>query len=153
MAADAVIPDTETPEMNGGVLSEIVTVTAVEAAETLPAASRATAPIVCGPVAVVAVSQELTQGAAVSSGPSGAPSSVYCTLVTPTLSATSTESETVPVTTSPSAGATIKTAGLMASGMAPPSTPAVAESRASMSAPRSFPSVPAFLYGLDEPSW
>src|SRR5438094_2672169 len=85
-------------------------------------------------------------GALVTSAPRLAPSSLNWTPATPTLSEASAVTVTVPATVEPAVGAVIETVG--GGGVevqAPWKAHAVAASRASMSAPRSFPSVPAFL--------
>src|SRR5438552_966256 len=92
-----------------------VTLTAAEVA-VLPAASRAKAVRVCAPALAVVVSQETEDGAAVSSAPKLAPSSLNCTPTTPTLSVALAETVTVPVTVAPAAGAVMETAGEVVSG-------------------------------------
>src|SRR5207247_1825176 len=74
----------------GGVVSGVgalatVTVTGAEVVR-LPAASRATAVIVCWPLLVVVGSKGIEYGAVVSSAPPLTPSSWNCTPTTPTLS-------------------------------------------------------------------
>src|SRR5205823_3916632 len=92
-AASVIEPDTVAPcagevtETDGAVVSlKTVTVTAPEVV-LLPAASRATAVSTCEALVAVLVSQETTKGAAVTSAPRLAPSSLNCTPTTPTLSA------------------------------------------------------------------
>src|SRR2546428_13124941 len=87
-----------------------VTLTAVDVA-VLPAASRATAVTVWDPLATRVVFQEMAYGAAVTSAPTFAPSSLNCTPTTPTLSEALAETVTVPVTVAPAAGAGIDTVG------------------------------------------
>src|SRR5207245_8308886 len=77
----------EVTDTDGAVVSlKTVTVTAAEVV-LLPAASRATAVSTCEALVAVLVSQETTKGAAVTSAPRLAPSSLNCTPTTPTLSA------------------------------------------------------------------
>src|SRR5207247_2662849 len=71
--------------VSGGGALATVTVTGAEVL-LLPAASRATAVIVCCPLLVVVGSKRIEYGAAVSSPPRLAPSSLNCTPTTPTLS-------------------------------------------------------------------
>src|SRR5882672_5472623 len=79
----------------GGALLATVTVTGAEVVR-LPAASRATAVMVCTPSLVLVVSKGIEYGAVVSSGPPLTPSSWNCTPTTPTLSAASAVTVTVP---------------------------------------------------------
>ena len=72
-------------ETVGGVRS-FATVTATEVVLALPAASRATAVRVWGPVAAVVVFHETEYGLVVSSAPRLAPSSLNCTPATARLS-------------------------------------------------------------------
>src|SRR3989442_1703901 len=104
----------DTALIRGGALSP-VTVTAVEVA-VLPAASRATAVRVCAPLLAVVVIQERVYGAAVTSAPRFAPSSLNCTPTTPTLSVALTETVIVPATVAPAAGAVSETVGGVVSG-------------------------------------
>src|SRR5690606_8587194 len=92
------------------VLLLTVTVTGAGLA-VLPAASRATARIVCVPLATVVVFQLIWYGALVSSLPTGLPSTVNQTLLTPTLSVADAASVTVPLSVLPAAGEASVTAG------------------------------------------
>src|SRR3989442_15936413 len=94
---------------SGGALST-VTVTAVEGA-VLPAASRATAVRLWEPLATRVVFHKREYGAAVTSAPRLAPSSLNCTPTTPTLSEALAETVTVPATVAPAAGAVRETGG------------------------------------------
>src|SRR5881296_412666 len=94
---------------SGGALST-VTLTALAGA-VLPAASRATAVTECAPFAAVEVIQARVYGAAVTSAPRLAPSSLNCTPTTPTLSVALAETEIVPETVEPADGAVMETAG------------------------------------------
>ena len=71
--------------VSGGGALATVTVTGAEVVR-LPAASRATAVIVCWPLLVVVGSKGIEYGAVVSSAPPLTPSSWNCTPTTPTLS-------------------------------------------------------------------
>src|SRR6266516_5381982 len=71
--------------VSGGGALDTVTVTGADVVR-LPAASRAIAVIVCGPLLVVVVSKGIEYGAVVSSAPPLTPSSWNCTPTTPTLS-------------------------------------------------------------------
>src|SRR2546425_1151441 len=83
----------------GGADDVFETVTPIATGGRFPAASRAAAPIVCGPLDVVAVFHVIEYGGDVRSVPSAFPSSWNCTPATPTSSdaeaATDTEFETV----------------------------------------------------------
>src|SRR3990167_8328475 len=81
----------------------------------LPAASRATALILCVPLVAVVEFQEMEYGEVVSSAPTLAPSTLNCTPTTPTLSDALAEMVTVPETVAPSAGAVRETVGLVVS--------------------------------------
>ena len=94
----------------GGVVSRTVTVTA-EAVPWLPAASRATAVRVCVPTVALALFQATAYGAAVTSGPRFAPSSLNWTPATPTLSVAVAEMVSVPAVVDPDAGAVMETVG------------------------------------------
>src|SRR6185503_577889 len=88
-----------------------VTVTPADTA-VLPAASRATAVRVCGPLPSRVVFQRIENGAAVASDPRLAPSTLNCTPATPTLSDASAVTATlVPVTVAAAAGTVIDTVG------------------------------------------
>src|SRR5207244_10696398 len=98
-------------ETVGGVVSfATVTLTAAEVVR-LPAASRAMAVSVWAPLAAVVVVQDTEYGAAVTSAPRLAPSSLNCTPPTPTLSAAVAVTETVPATVLPAIGAVMETVG------------------------------------------
>src|SRR5436309_7315434 len=99
---------------SGGALST-VTLTALAGA-VLPAASRATAVTECFPWAAVEVIQARVYGAAVTSAPRFAPSSLNCTPTTATLSVALAETVIVPATVAPAAGAVIATVGGVVSG-------------------------------------
>src|SRR5881296_138461 len=99
---------------SGGALST-VTLTALAGA-VLPAASRATAVTECAPFAAVEVIQARVYGAAVTSAPRFAPSSLNCTPTTATLSVALAETVIVPATVAPAAGAVIATVGGVVSG-------------------------------------
>src|SRR5213594_3558181 len=130
---------------SGGALST-VTLTALVGA-VLPAASRATAVTECAPFAAVEVIQARAYGAAVTSAPRLAPSSLNCTPTTPTLSEALAETATTPETMAPEVGAVIDTVWGVVSpgggGRGAPHVPLVAQAvaalRATMSAPRSRP--------------
>src|SRR5436309_2691216 len=87
---------------------EIVTVTGAEVVR-LPAASRATAVIMCEPSLAVAVFQGIEYGASVSSAPKSAPSILNCTPTTPTLSEALAATVTVADTVAPFPGEVIPT--------------------------------------------
>src|SRR4051794_22852219 len=70
----------------GGADDVLFTVTPAVAVPRLPAASRATAPIVWGPFEVVPVFHAAEYGGVTRSAPSAAPSSWSCTPATPTSS-------------------------------------------------------------------
>src|SRR5256885_8477791 len=87
-----------------------VTLTAA-AVLVLPAASRATALRLCEAFCAVLLSQATWNGAAVTSAPRFAPSSLNCTPATPTLSVALAMTITVPETVAPATGELIETAG------------------------------------------
>src|SRR2546427_6159894 len=99
---------------SGGALST-VTLRAL-AGVVLPAASRATAVKLWEPLATRVVFQEIEYGAAVTSAPRFAPSSLNCTPTTPTLSVALAETVIVPATVAPAAGAVSETIGGVVSG-------------------------------------
>src|SRR5256885_790520 len=99
----------------GGGAFATVTVTGAEVVR-LPAASRATALIVCEPLAAPVVFQEIEYGALVSSAPKLAPSILNCTPATPMLSEAAALSVTVAGTVAPFKGAVMFTAGGVVSG-------------------------------------
>ena len=82
----------------------------------LPAASRARAVSVCGPLAAVVVFHATVNGAAVSSAPSALPSRRNCTPATPTPSDASAETVAVPLSVAPAEGAVTDTVGAVVSG-------------------------------------
>src|SRR5947209_15935339 len=94
---------------SGGALST-VTLTA-PAGAVFPAASRAMAVKLWEPLATRVVFHEREYGAAVTSAPRFAPSSLNCTPTTPTLSVALAETVTVPETVEPAAGAVMETVG------------------------------------------
>src|SRR5437660_11980248 len=98
-------------ETVGGVVSLLltVTVTAVEVV-VLPVVSRARAVRVWAPLSPM-VSQETEYGAAVTSAPRLEPSSRNWTPATPTLSEAVADTNTVPDTVAPDAGAVTETVG------------------------------------------
>src|SRR5439155_389764 len=107
----------------------MVTVTFGDVA-TLPAASRATAVSVWLPLPIVVEFQLIVYGAAVSSAPRLAPSSLNCTPTTLTLSAAVAETATVPFTVTPPAGAVIETVGgVVSTGPSTTSTHVFSESK------------------------
>src|SRR5438128_11568506 len=109
MVPAEVVEDAATADTTSGVVPlSTVTVTAAEVA-TLPAASRATAVSACGPSGTAVVSQPSVYGAALTSSPSGAPSSWNCTPITPTLSLALAPTVTRPATVAPAAGPAIAT--------------------------------------------
>jgi hypothetical protein len=120
MVPDTVAPpagdviDTKAGDVSAGGAFETVTVTGAEVT-LLPAASRATALIVCVPSAAVVVFQGIEYGALVSAGPASAPSSRNWTLVTPTLSEALAVTLIVPETVAPFAGAVMLTEGAVTS--------------------------------------
>src|SRR5207302_6910625 len=83
---------------------------------TLLAASRGTPVSVCIPSQAFAVPHLTVQGAAMTSAPSGAPSSWNCTPTTPTLSVALAVTVARPDTVAPGAGAVIDTVGGVTSG-------------------------------------
>src|SRR2546422_9537944 len=102
--------EADTVAITGGVLST-VTLTAAAVA-VFPAASRATAVRLCVPLVAKVVFQETECGAAVSSAPRLAPSSLNCTPTTPTLSEAVADTVTaLPETVAPLTGAVIETVG------------------------------------------
>src|SRR6059036_2605324 len=109
-----VIPEALILETTGDALST-VTLTAADVA-VLPAASRATAVKVWDPLTASVVFHEREYGAAVTSAPRFAPSSLNCTPTTPTLSVALAETVTVPETVEPAAGAVMETVGGVVSG-------------------------------------
>src|SRR5437773_2009695 len=84
---------------SGGALSTVTLI--ATAVAVLPAASRATALSVWGPLTANAVFQEVVYGAVVSSAPRFTPSSLSCTPATPILSEALAETITVPPTGEP----------------------------------------------------
>ena len=105
----------------GGAAFDTVTVTAADVVR-LPAASRAMAVSVCGPLTAVVVFQDTEYGAAVvSSAPRLTPSSLNWTPTTPTLSDAVAEMVTVePETVAPAVGALMATVGGAVSAGVPP---------------------------------
>ena len=98
----------------GGVVSlNTVTVTGAEVVR-LPAASRATAVMVCEALLAVVVFHEIEYGAAVTSTPL-TPSSRNCTPATPTLSEALALTVIVPETLAPEAGEVMLTEGAVVS--------------------------------------
>src|SRR5207247_10701600 len=97
----AVIPEARTRDRSGGALSTVTLTAAVVAV--LPAASRATAVTLWAPLATRVVFHEREYGAAVTSAPRLAPSSLNCTPTTPTLSVALAETVIVPATVAPAA--------------------------------------------------
>src|SRR5207244_12937902 len=98
-------------ETVGGVVSfATVTLTAAEVVR-LPAASRAMAVSVWAPLAAVVVVQDTEYGAAVTSAPRLAPSSLNCTPPTPTWSAGGGGTETVRATVLRAIGAATDSVG------------------------------------------
>src|SRR5262249_41419065 len=122
VAPTACVPN---KEVGGGAAAFSTSPATAADAVRFPAASRATAVSVCVPFAAGAVSQLIEYGAAVSSGPSGLPSSWNCTPATPTLSDAPAARETVPDTVAPAAGAGIGTDGGEGSGLGAAGRPAV----------------------------
>src|SRR4051794_30976967 len=100
-----------------GVGGALLTVTPTSAAEpVLPAVSRTTAERECAPAVAVVVSHATVYGAAVSSAPRFAPSSLNCTPATPVpASAALADTSTEPVTVDPAAGAVRDAVGAVAS--------------------------------------
>src|SRR5206468_2992435 len=121
-------PAAVTFEITAGLLV-LATVTAtLPAVVTLPAASAARALSVWLPFGTVVVSQVNVNGAVVRGEPRSAPSSVSCTLATPTLSlAVAVTFTEVPDTDAPAAGAVRLTVGGCASSE-PPTWPRYADS-------------------------
>src|SRR5438067_2417831 len=112
--------------MTGGVTSlPIVTLTPALVVR-LPAASRATAESVWLPLAAVVVFHGVEYGAAITSAPRFAPSSLNCTPTTATLSVAAATTETVPDTLAFGIGAVIETAGAVPSSVAKVKSPEVA---------------------------
>ena len=118
VALTVIVPETVAPSAGdvsatvGAVLSTLDTVTETPAEIVLlPAASRARAFKVCVPLTIVVVSQERLYGLNVSSPPRATSSSKNWTPATPTLSAASAETVTVPDTLVPLAGAVRLTVG------------------------------------------
>ena len=115
LAETVIVLATEAPavgavsETVGGALST-VTLTTAEVA-VFPAASRATALRVWMPLLAMVVFHDREYGAAVTSSPRLASSSLNCTPTTPTLSAAVAETVTVPATGEAAAGAVIATVG------------------------------------------
>src|SRR5262245_37076249 len=101
--------------VSGGGPLDTVTVTGADAVW-LPAASRATAVMVCEPLAAPVVFQETEYGAVVSSAPKLAPSILNCTPTTPTLSEALAVTPVVPDTVAPEAGEVTLTVGGAVSG-------------------------------------
>src|SRR5205807_1315850 len=115
LAETVIVPATEAPavgavsETVGGALST-VTLTTAEVA-VFPAASRATAVRLWTPLEVVMLVHETEYGAAVTSAPRLAPSSLNWTPAAPTLSVALAETVIVPETVAPEAGAVMETTG------------------------------------------
>src|SRR3989344_9303700 len=104
------------PSIVGVVTTLFDTVTLLPAVEAvLPAASFATALMVCAPLLAVVEFHAIEYGAVVSSAPTFVPSTLNCTPTTPTLSGALAEMVTVPETVAPSAGAVRETVGLVVS--------------------------------------
>src|SRR5262245_36657295 len=99
----------------GGVVPLATVIETGAEVATLPAASRATAVIVCGPLLEVAVFQATEYGAVVSGAPPLMPSSWNCTLATPTLSEALAATVIVPETVDPGAGDVTLTVGRVVS--------------------------------------
>src|SRR2546426_6541291 len=120
-AVTVIVPETVAPDAGdvmltvGGVVSfDTVTVTGAEVVR-LPAASRATAVMVCEPLLEVVVFQETEYGDVVSSAPALRPSSWNCTPATPTLSEALAVTVIVPGTVAPEAGEVMLTVGAVVS--------------------------------------
>src|SRR6478609_2760885 len=121
--ADSVtVPETVAPPAGavsdtvGATLSGLLTVTVTVAdVVLLPAASRATAVSAWLPFVTALVSHEAEYGDVVSSDPRLVPSTLNCTPTTPTLSAALADTDTVPCTEAPPAGAVIDTVGAVVS--------------------------------------
>src|SRR2546427_8031550 len=101
--------------LRSGCALSTVTLTAL-AGVLLPAASRATAVRLWEPLATRVVFHKREYGAAVTSAPRLAPSSLNCTPTTPTLSVALAETVIVPATVAPAAGAVSETVGGVVSG-------------------------------------
>src|SRR5439155_327802 len=121
LAVTVIVPETVAPPAGevmltvGAVVSlATVIVTGAEVVR-LPAASRATAARVCGPLTAVVVSIEIEYGATVSSAPTLAPSTLNWTPATPTLSAALADTVIVPETVAPFAGEVMLTVGAVVS--------------------------------------
>src|SRR5712691_11911978 len=113
------IEETVMLESTGGIVSTLETVTPTPAeVAVLPAASRATAVKLWGPLDAKVVFQEIAKGAEVSSAPRLPPSSLNWTPTTPTLSEALAETVMVPETVNPGAGAVRATVGGVVSGTA-----------------------------------
>src|SRR5207249_1444311 len=117
LAVTGTLPETVAPaageviDTDGGVVSfDTVTVTPADVVW-FPAASRATALRVWLPLAALVVFHDTEYGAAVTSAPRLAPSSLNCTPATPTLSLALAVTGTVPETVAPAAGEVIDTEG------------------------------------------
>ena len=102
-------------EQVGDELALFTVIVTEGAVATFPAASRATAVIVCVPLGVGLVSQLSEYGGVVFSVPRFAPSNLNCTPTTPTLSEALAETVTVPETVAPFCGAAMETVGRMTS--------------------------------------
>src|SRR5206468_11794818 len=103
------------------------------------------------PLVPVVVFQLIESAGVLTAAPRLAPSSLNGTLAAPPLPEAVADPVTAePDTVAPLAGAVRDTVGGTVSDVpgAPETTPAVPASRASILAPMSVPSVPAFLYGL-----
>src|SRR5437867_12429549 len=109
-----VIPEALILETTGDALST-VTLTAADVA-VFPAASRATAVKVWDPLTASVVFHEREYGAAVTSAPRFAPSSLNCTPTTPTLSVALAETITVPAIVNGTAWCSIRTVGGVVAG-------------------------------------
>src|SRR5438874_10417145 len=94
----------------GGLALETVTVTGAEAVRR-PAASRATAVKVCGPLLALVVFHEVEYGGAVTSGPAFTPSTRNWTPATPTSSEAVAVTLVVPPTFAPGSGDVMLTVG------------------------------------------
>src|SRR6266516_4013912 len=111
----------------GGALLATVTVTVVDSVW-LPAASRATAVMVCEPSLTEAVSQGIEYGALMSSAPKLTLSILNCTPTTPTLSEALAVKLVVPETVAPETGDVMLTVGGVVSAGDPLATVTVTES-------------------------
>ena len=106
--------------MIGGVVSTLLVVTATPMdVVVLPDVSRATAVSVCEPLIAAVLFQATEYGAAVSSDPTFAPSTLNWTPATATLSEALAETVTLPDTVAPLAGAVMTTVGTVVSGVPP----------------------------------